>query len=116
MDFAPVLSTKPHAPTGQLRFNFLTNVYVKTRSPFWYQITSSPDSVGQTTLRCDLYTNKALDDRATTNAKAELKNELQSRIDAYEVTYSKLKDLGCEVKDSGCMSITEPHEDIQANS
>ncbi|KAM0555896.1 hypothetical protein ACHAPJ_006298 [Fusarium lateritium] len=77
--------------TCKLRFSPLTTVYTPSGSPVWYQLTYSPESVRQTTVRCDVYSKSkqdALDFEK--RLKHNLENTIQSIIHKYEEAYAKL--------------------------
>ena len=81
------LSNRFLTPTGRLIFFPLTTVYTKSGSGLWYQISYSPDSQEQTTLRCDVYSTNIR--RAGTflldsNKKDILERLLKSKIQEHE--------------------------------
>ncbi|EEU38933.1 uncharacterized protein NECHADRAFT_81422 [Fusarium vanettenii 77-13-4] len=86
-----LFSDKDSVSTGQKRLGPLTTVSLKPSSPLWYQVTYSPDSVGQTTVRCDVYSTKKPGAYAFDNAsKASLKDQIQAMVHQHEGIYTKL--------------------------
>ncbi|KAJ4194776.1 hypothetical protein NW755_002193 [Fusarium falciforme] len=82
---------KDSVSTDQQRLGPLTIVSPKPGSPIWYQVTYSPDSVGQTTVRCDVYSTKKPDAHAfDSSAKANLKDQIQAMVHQHEGIYTKL--------------------------
>ncbi|KAI1047354.1 hypothetical protein LB505_012765 [Fusarium chuoi] len=76
---------------GQLRFSPLTTVYSRRRSPIWYQLTYSPESVRQTTVRCDVYSKSKQDSSDfEKRLKPDLEVEINSIIRRHEQSYEKL--------------------------
>ncbi|RSL49513.1 hypothetical protein CEP51_015479 [Fusarium floridanum] len=86
-----LFSAKDSMPTGPQRLGLLTTISSKPSSPLWYQVTYSPDSVGQTTVRCDVYSTKKPDPHAfDSNTKASLKEQIQALVHQHEGIYTKL--------------------------
>ncbi|KAI8667872.1 Rieske domain-containing protein [Fusarium keratoplasticum] len=86
-----LFSAKDSVSTGQQRLGPLTTVSPKPGSPIWYQVTYSPDSVGQTTVRCDVYSTKKPDAHAfDSGAKASLEDQIQAMVHQHEGIYTKL--------------------------
>ncbi|CVK96147.1 related to choline monooxygenase [Fusarium mangiferae] len=76
---------------GQLRFSPLTTVYSQKRSPIWYQLTYSPESVRQTTVRCDVYSKSKQDSSDfEKHLKPDLEAEINSIVRRHEESYEKL--------------------------
>lgn len=76
---------------GQLRFSPLTTVYSQRRSPIWYQLTYSPESVRQTTVRCDVYSKSKQDSSDfEKRLKPDLEVEINSILRRHEESYQKL--------------------------
>ncbi|KAM5352820.1 hypothetical protein ACJ41O_005542 [Fusarium nematophilum] len=85
-------SAKALTPMGQLQFFPVTTVYTKSGSPIWYQVTCSPDSAGQSTLRCDVYSSKRSDSTRFDDAfKDRLESHMKATVENYEKTYSVLR-------------------------
>ncbi|KAF5253137.1 hypothetical protein FANTH_1968 [Fusarium anthophilum] len=76
---------------GQLRFSPLTTIYSQRGSPIWSQLTYSPESVRQTTVRCDVYSKSKQD---ISDFEKRLKPELELKINliirGHEELYEKL--------------------------
>ncbi|KAJ4323210.1 hypothetical protein N0V84_004473 [Fusarium piperis] len=86
-----LFSAKDTVPTGQQRLGSLTTVSSKPSSLLWYQVTYSPDSVGQTTVRCDVYSTQKPDAHAfDNNAEASLKDQIKAMALQHEGAYTKL--------------------------
>lgn len=74
-----------YSPTGWLHFFPLATIYTKLGSPFWYKLTFSPDSVGQTTVWCDVYSTwykNAFEFEG--NVKESLEKEIKAKVEKYE--------------------------------
>ncbi|RSL48084.1 hypothetical protein CEP54_013093 [Fusarium duplospermum] len=86
-----LFSAKDSMPTGPQRLGPLTTVSSKPSSPLWYQVTYSPDSVGQTTVRCDVYSAQKPDAHSfDSSTKASLKDHIQAIVHQHEGIYTKL--------------------------
>lgn len=71
--------------TGWLHFFPLATVYTKKGSPFWYKITFSPDSAGQTTVWCDVYSTWYKNAfQFEGSVKESLEKEIKAKIKVYE--------------------------------
>lgn len=102
--------------TGQQRLGPLTTVSPKPGSPIWYQVTYSPDSVGQTTVRCDVYSTKKPDAHAfDSSAKANLEDQIQAMVHQHEGIYTKLTGPDFDALGGGCMFVEHPNRDILAD-
>ncbi|KLO99328.1 choline monooxygenase [Fusarium fujikuroi] len=76
---------------GQLRFSPLTTVYSQRGSSIWYQLTYSPESVRQTTVRCDVYSKSKQDSSDfEKHLKHDLEAEINSIVRRHEESYEKL--------------------------
>ncbi|KAF5559051.1 choline monooxygenase [Fusarium mexicanum] len=76
---------------GQLRFSPLTTIYSQRGSPIWYQLTYSPESVRQTTVRCDVYSKSKQDSSDfEKRLKPDLELEICSIVRRHEKMYEKL--------------------------
>ncbi|KAF5603945.1 choline monooxygenase [Fusarium subglutinans] len=76
---------------GQLRFSPLTTIYSQEGSPVWYQLTYSPESVRQTTVRCDVYSKSKQDiSDFEKRLKPKLELEINSIVRGHEELYEKL--------------------------
>lgn len=76
---------------GKLRFSPLSTVYSRRGSPIWYQLTYSPGSVRQTTVRCDVYSKSKQDSSDfEKRLKPDLEVEINSIIRRHEELYEKL--------------------------
>ncbi|SCV48472.1 related to choline monooxygenase [Fusarium fujikuroi] len=76
---------------GKLRFSPLSTVYSQRGSPIWYQLKYSPESVRQTTVRCDVYSKSKQDSSDfEKRLKPDLEVEINSIIRRHEELYEKL--------------------------
>ncbi|KAF5602461.1 choline monooxygenase [Fusarium pseudocircinatum] len=76
---------------GQLRFSPLTTIYSHRGSPIWYQLTYSPESVRQTTVRCDVYSKSKQDSSDfEKRLKPHLEVEVNSIVRRHEEMYKNL--------------------------
>ncbi|KAF5638837.1 choline monooxygenase [Fusarium sp. NRRL 25303] len=76
---------------GKLRFSPITTVYSQRGSPIWYQLTYSPESVRQTTVRCDVYSKSKQDSSDfEKHLKPDLEVEINSLVRRHEESYEKL--------------------------
>lgn len=97
-----LFSTKDSVSTGQQRLGPLTTVFSNS-SPLWYQVTYSPDSIGQTTVRCDVYSTQKPDAHAFDNNKrTKLKERIQAMVHQHEGIYTRLTGQGHNALDGGC--------------
>ncbi|CAM1508033.1 Fc.00g048810.m01.CDS01 [Cosmosporella sp. VM-42] len=88
-------------PTGQLCFFPVTTAYTKTGSPFWYQVTCSPDSPQQTTLRCDIYSSKKSNSSRSEDAIKDLESHMKTSIEYYEEKFATLASSNPALDDDG---------------
>lgn len=111
-----LFSAKDSASTGQQRLGPLTTVSPKASSPMWYQVTYSPDSVGQTTVRCDVYSTKKPEAHAfDSNANASLKDQIKAMVHQHEDLYTKLTGSDIDALGGGCMFMEYLKRDLSAN-
>lgn len=91
-------STQGPTPVGELDFYPLTTVHTMTGRPFWYQITYSPDTAQQTSLRCDVYSaTRSGSFKFEGAVKETLEQELKEKIHSYEEEHEMLVSAGRNV-------------------
>ena len=88
---------------SQLRFGLLTTVYTKRGSPFWLQVTYSPDTVKQTAVRCDVYSAKNQSNISFDDAtKQAWEGQLRAKVQEYEQTYALAADRNSNFDGRSC--------------
>ncbi|KAJ3545097.1 hypothetical protein NM208_g2688 [Fusarium decemcellulare] len=92
------LNTTPNVAATEIRLGPLTTVFIDSGNAFWYQITLSPNSFNQTTVRCDVYSSKSEKVAAfDATAKTNLERDVQSMVEAHETLYTKITNSGCQL-------------------
>lgn len=87
---------------SQLRLGLLTTVYTKRGSPFWFLVSYSPDSAGQTTLRCEAYSVRKQHTPLSGEMKKKWGEQLQLKVQEFEKAYRKALRDGPSLSASVC--------------
>lgn len=87
---------------SQLRLGLLTTVYTKRGSPFWFLVSYSPDSSGQTTLRCEAYSVRKQHTPLSGEMKKKWGEQLQLKVQEFEKAYRKALRDGPSLSASVC--------------
>jgi hypothetical protein len=84
-------ATQGPTPVGELDFYPLTTVHTMAGRPFWYQLTYSPDTAQQTSLRCDVYSTTPSGSFKFEGAvKQTLEQELKEKVRSFEDEHKSL--------------------------
>ncbi|PYH77582.1 hypothetical protein BO82DRAFT_368356 [Aspergillus uvarum CBS 121591] len=70
-------------------FGLLTTVYTKRGSPFWFLVSYSPDSAGQTTVRCEAYSVRKQHTPLDSDVKKNWGEQLRLKVQGFEQAYRK---------------------------